>query len=156
MDDLTMLSLNLMEEKIVANIELEKLLRDGHIELAKARYIQGKETVGMLQVPVDEEQLSSLFNLETSLLKSEKKDVEVPHFDISMKLKTSEGDLQDPIKWFGVLVPQSLKNAQKRFQEALYLVVKLANIQAKLLAIPTELNALKDFKRSNSLVSVEQ
>jgi len=38
----------------------------------------------------------------------------------------------DPLKWFGYLVPQNLRQAQKGFQTALELVIQSANIQSEL------------------------
>jgi hypothetical protein len=38
----------------------------------------------------------------------------------------------DPIKWFGYLVPQNLRRAQKGFHTALELVVQNATIQSEL------------------------
>ena len=38
----------------------------------------------------------------------------------------------DPIKWFGCLVPQNLRQAQKGFHRALKVVIQRANIQSEL------------------------
>lgn len=38
----------------------------------------------------------------------------------------------DPIKWFGCLVPQNLRQAQKGFHAALEVVIQSANIQSEL------------------------
>jgi hypothetical protein len=38
----------------------------------------------------------------------------------------------DPVKWFGYLVPQNLRHAQRGFHVALELVVQSANIQSEL------------------------
>jgi hypothetical protein len=38
----------------------------------------------------------------------------------------------DPIKWFGCLVPQNLRQAQKGFHTALEVVVQSANILSEL------------------------
>lgn len=42
---------------------------------------------------------------------------------------------QDPLKWFGVLVPQTLRLSQKSFQNAIQLAVEMANLQHRLLTI---------------------
>jgi hypothetical protein len=145
LDDLTIEHLELMEEKVLVTVELEKILREGHLELAKARYIRGKESIGLLQIPSEENEIKSLFNLETVYIKSDKDDsIEIPNFDISLKkVDKDQKELQNPINWFGVLVPQNLKFAQKHFQDALYLSVKLANIQAQLTKTLNETNAYK-------------
>ncbi|XP_043271604.1 coiled-coil domain-containing protein 115-like [Venturia canescens] len=146
LDKLSLRSLELMEKRVSVNIELEKLIREGHIELAKARYIRGKESIGILQVPQDG-QVDSLFELERNLIERRGKDL--PNFDISLKASKTNGEKSyDPIKWFGVLVPQNLKSAQKRFQESLYFVVEAANINSELDSIPNELEALRTLKKN--------
>lgn len=150
LDDLTIKNLELIEEKVSTSVQLEKLLREGHIDLAKARYIRGKETIGMLQIPSEENDIQALFDLETSYVQSDKKEdaTEIPCFDISLKKSNGEvEEPQDPIKWFGLLVPQSLKSAQKHFQDALYLTAKLANIQAELTRVTSETDSLKLLKK---------
>ncbi|XP_014230785.1 coiled-coil domain-containing protein 115 isoform X2 [Trichogramma pretiosum] len=136
LDDLSIKNLELMEEKIKLTIKLENLTRQGNIEMAKARYIRGKESIGMLQVPHEDNDMKSVFELETSY------DDQVPNFDISLRT-----DAEDPIKWFGVLVPQSLRSAQKYFREATYAAVELANINGKLLRIMKDQRGLRDLKK---------
>lgn len=151
LDDLCLENLELMEKKVSTALKLEGLVRQGHIELAKARYIRGKESIGSLQIPNEDSQIKSLFNLETSY--NEVREYEminrVPHFDLSLKFSAEElEDIQNPIKWFGVLVPQSLRSAQKHFQEALYVAVELANIQADLSNVAKKLDSLRLLKDS--------
>ncbi|KAK9307896.1 hypothetical protein QLX08_001952 [Tetragonisca angustula] len=141
-------NLELMQEKIDINVQMEKILRDGYIELAKAKYIRGKESISVLQVPVEDERVVTLFELETKL--TEETGKIVPNFDISLKKSDNNGDeIQDPIKWFGVLVPQSLRIAQKRFQESLYLVVRAANIQAEITSVVDKLQSLYFLKHTS-------
>lgn len=140
-DKLVLRNLELMEEKVSTNIQMELLLRSGHIELAKAKYICGKESISILQIPVHTENIKSLFELE-SKFKEESEDT-VPFFDISLREESEFGeDIKNPAKWFGVLVPQNLRTAQKRFQESVYLATKIANIQCELDSISNKLKAL--------------
>ncbi|KAH0568262.1 coiled-coil domain-containing protein 115-like [Cotesia glomerata] len=153
LDNLSIRSLELMDERIALTIQLENQMRDGHIELAKARYIRGKESVGLLQVPQDTT-INSLFNLETKYTNDDtNKSITTVNFDISMKSKDNIEN-QDPIRWFGVLVPQSLKTAQKRFQESIYISAKIANIDAELETIRKNFDESKKLK--NNLVNVEE
>lgn len=143
-DELMLRKLELMEEKIHDNIQMETLLKDGHIELAKAKYIRGKQNISILQIPNNEDTVTSLFDLETKTM-SEDNDNEdnVPCFDISFKkLSDDANGPADPIKWFGVLVPQNLRNSQKRFQESIYLAAKIANVQAELISVLSKLKTL--------------
>lgn len=140
-DELMLRKLELIEEKVRDTIQMETLLKDGHIELAKAKYIRGKENISMLQVPNNEDTVTSLFDLETKT--TDEGNDTVPCFDISFKKLNNDTDGPgDPIKWFGVLVPQNLKNSQKRFQESIYLAAKIANIQAELISILSKLETL--------------
>lgn len=151
MDNLALESLELLEEKILLSIQIENKLREGHIELAKARYIRGKESVGMLQIPSEENEVKPLFELETKFNESNGKEnsekEEFPTFDISFKKSDNqEEEIQNPLKWFGVLVPQSLKSAQKHFQDAIFLSVKLANVQSELNKVTGKTDSLKKLK----------
>lgn len=140
-DELLLHKLELMEEKVRGTVHMETLLRDGHIELAKAKYIRGKENISILQIPNNEDTVTSLFDLETNVTNDN--DDAVPSFDISLKKSSSETDgPKDPVKWFGVLVPQNLRNSQKRFQDSIYLAAKIANVQAELDSVLTKLKAL--------------
>lgn len=140
-DELLLRKLELMEEKVRGNVQMETLLKDGHIELAKAKYIRGKENISILQVPNNEDTVTSLFDLETNVT-NDNDDIMVS-FDISLKKSSNETDEPiDPVKWFGVLVPQNLKNSQKRFQESIYLAAKIANVQAELTSVLSKLKTL--------------
>lgn len=54
--------------------------------------------------------------------------------DLSLKKCAGNGFVTatDPIKWFGCLVPQNLRQAQKGFHTALEVVIQSANIQSEL------------------------
>ncbi|XP_070592199.1 coiled-coil domain-containing protein 115 [Erythrolamprus reginae] len=39
---------------------------------------------------------------------------------------------QDPLNWFGILVPQSLRQAQKTFREGINLAAEIASIQSEI------------------------
>uniref|UniRef100_A0A8D0B7E0 Vacuolar ATPase assembly protein VMA22 n=1 Tax=Salvator merianae TaxID=96440 RepID=A0A8D0B7E0_SALMN len=39
---------------------------------------------------------------------------------------------QNPLHWFGILVPQSLRQAQRTFQEGIYLAAEIASLQSKI------------------------
>ncbi|XP_076175349.1 vacuolar ATPase assembly protein VMA22 [Ptiloglossa arizonensis] len=154
-DENLLRNLELMEEKININIQLENILRDGHIELAKAKYIRGKESISVLQIPDDDEKVATLFELETKI--TEETGKIIPNFDLSLKKLEKDGDkIQDPIKWFGVLVPQSLRIAQKRFQESLYLAIRAANIQAEITSVLEKLKSLYFLKNDSCLTDVNK
>lgn len=140
-DELLLHKLDLMEEKVRANILMETSLKDGYIELAKAKYIRGKESISILQIPNNEDTVVSLFDLETKV--TEENGDTTACFDISLKESNDQVDkLTDPIKWYGVLVPQNLRNSQKSFQQSVYLATKVANIQVELISVLSKLKTL--------------
>ena len=49
--------------------------------------------------------------------------------NVSVEEKKDVQALVDPIKWFGFLVPNSLKQSQKSFSKAIELSVECANVQ---------------------------
>ncbi|KAG8229740.1 hypothetical protein J437_LFUL007915 [Ladona fulva] len=54
-----------------------------------------------------------------------------------------EEKVTDPLKWFGVLVPQELRMSQKAFAKAVSLAVDCANIQSKIDATINKLESAK-------------
>lgn len=73
---------------------------------------------------------------EGSLRKRAGKDEEKCKERDDLSPKKCEGNgfvtAADPIKWFGCLVPQNLRQAQKGFHTALEAVIECANIQSEL------------------------
>ncbi|KAJ8411982.1 hypothetical protein AAFF_G00142490 [Aldrovandia affinis] len=55
---------------------------------------------------------------------------------------------QDPLKWFGILVPQSLKLAQVSFKKVVELSAEVATLQSTVLATRADLQALMADKRA--------
>ncbi|XP_005914759.1 coiled-coil domain-containing protein 115 [Haplochromis burtoni] len=53
--------------------------------------------------------------------------------------KRDQNPQQDPLKWFGVLVPQSLKHAQSSFKQVIELSAEIAALQAAVLSARQEL-----------------
>ncbi|XP_062420851.1 coiled-coil domain-containing protein 115 [Pungitius pungitius] len=57
--------------------------------------------------------------------------------------KSNQNLQQDPLKWFGILVPQSLKHAQLSFKQVLELSAEIATLQAAVLSTRQELRHSK-------------
>ncbi|XP_068996397.1 coiled-coil domain-containing protein 115 [Embiotoca jacksoni] len=53
--------------------------------------------------------------------------------------KSDQNPQQDPLKWFGILVPQSLKQAQSSFKQVIELSAEIAVLQAAVLNTRQEL-----------------
>lgn len=59
--------------------------------------------------------------------------------------KSDQNPQQDPLKWFGILVPQSLKQAQSSFKQVIELSAEIATLQTAVLNTRQELkHNLKD------------
>ncbi|XP_046362017.2 coiled-coil domain-containing protein 115-like [Haliotis rufescens] len=150
--------------------KLEQYMRDGFLNLSRARYSMGVKSVSATQLP------DEMDPLLTILVNGEKKDTKFEFLKTSIKTskdsvkdetlrkrnvpnKLSDGDTPevetigsagdssaaakdessekkpghvDPLKWFGVLVPQALRRSQSSFQEASGLAVTVANLKLKL------------------------
>nr|XP_033779082.1 coiled-coil domain-containing protein 115 [Geotrypetes seraphini]XP_033779090.1 coiled-coil domain-containing protein 115 [Geotrypetes seraphini] len=65
----------------------------------------------------------------------------------SMRQGGGPGPAQDPLKWFGVLVPQSLRQAQNSFKKGLSLAVDIATLQSSIETIYEQYRALLEKKK---------
>uniref|UniRef100_A0AAY4EMW2 Vacuolar ATPase assembly protein VMA22 n=1 Tax=Denticeps clupeoides TaxID=299321 RepID=A0AAY4EMW2_9TELE len=61
--------------------------------------------------------------------------------------KTRHTQHQDPLKWFGILVPQNLKQAQTAFKQVIELSAQIAALQSSVLATRGELQVLMKEKQ---------
>ncbi|XP_078376768.1 vacuolar ATPase assembly protein VMA22-like [Oculina patagonica] len=179
---------------------LNAAVRDGHLNLSKARYSMGNKSVGALQYShrmdcalyhiegchiskdQSEDNCMSLEMkktlpgkvIETSKADIEEKDDErnvlrrrkpqksdsvndeitggIEELSLSKEDKlplesSSNGCVQDPLKWFGILVPGCLRTGQKNFQSAIELSCEMVNLEIKLNEIIERFKALKARKR---------
>lgn len=146
-------------EKILQLREsFNELIENGLLELARVRYSTGNKSVSALQLNMGEVEA-----LRTVQTKFDAPDQRYPSFELLHPASTAgttnkEGEVRqrrqaeepsteaaqspsqrpaspsDPLRWFGVLVPQSLRRSQKYFVGALEVVVDVANEQTRLAA----------------------
>ncbi|KAH0628937.1 hypothetical protein JD844_010595 [Phrynosoma platyrhinos] len=128
------------------------LVEQGWFSLSKSRYAMGNKSVSTLQYG---HQMTPLVHVRT--VEREKDQVE---FDVIQEDapkprilrrrkgsgKTESSDQpqdttshpaeklghQDPLNWFGILVPQSLRQAQRTFREGIHLAAEIASLQSEL------------------------
>lgn len=62
--------------------------------------------------------------------------------------KSDHNPQQDPLKWFGILVPQSLKQAQMSFKQVIELSAEIATLQTAVLSTRQELRHSMKEKRT--------
>lgn len=145
--------------------EQEKLndqIKDGFWNMSRARYNMGLKFVGIDQIHEDDmfaltkvnvrEDGTEMFEgysspgaseeiqqVETVGLRKRKvgqsQEVSTPVIeDPASKAKRPH----DPIKWFGVLVPPSLRQCQKQFKSSVETTIAIANLKQKLLVLRSE------------------
>lgn len=143
LDELSIRILELMNEHIDCKINLERAVRSGCIDLAKTRYIQGQTQVSAMNIP--SEDLTATKTVMLSTTKEGKHTFELKHENVDDKQKKSK---QDPLKWFGILVPSNLRQGQAWFVKALDLSVQSANISADILVSVDKFEKLLSTKKS--------
>lgn len=146
LDKLTIDALTLMEQEIQVKLELEKSMSDGEAHLAKSRYIMGQNYVSTLQLPTEN---SSEFNASAVLNVEENSDV-FSDKTLDLEFKKDDQECKNPLRWFGVFVPQNLHYAQAKFKQALVWAAKSANIQIQLNNTLSDITKLESIKRSAS------
>uniref|UniRef100_A0A0V0GCW1 Vacuolar ATPase assembly protein VMA22 n=1 Tax=Triatoma dimidiata TaxID=72491 RepID=A0A0V0GCW1_TRIDM len=162
LDSLSLRMLQLMKEYINVKLTIEGLIKNGSLHLAKSRYIMGNRNVSALQLPSEDSndviasttvickemaEKGEALTLELSRLnihdngkdddsdalrqRNKKKEEDEKKDDTKGKKSSS----RDPLKWFGVLVPQDMKQAQSNFNWAIEYVIECANLQLEMLSV---------------------
>lgn len=145
-DKLTLQMLDLMEEKVQMKVNIEKVTKEGGINLAKTRYTKGSESVSALHIPTeDSKEFNALMTLE-----EEKDDMENLKLNIATHEVDKESGHIDPAKWFGVLVPMTLNQAKDHFKKGIELSVDCANVQIQLDQAINNIQRLKEMKQVHS------
>lgn len=198
LDQLTVEFFDILERLHEKREYLNAAIRDGHLNLSKARYSMGNKSVGALQYShkmdcalyhiegvhskEQSEDTCVAFELkkttpgkvmETSKADIDEKDEErnvlrrrkpqksdslsdeitgIEELSVSKEEKfplesSNNGCVQDPLKWFGILVPGCLRTGQKNFQSAIELSCEMVNLEIKLKEIIEKFKALETRKR---------
>ncbi|KAJ8928792.1 hypothetical protein NQ314_018591 [Rhamnusium bicolor] len=144
LDKLTLDALSLMEEEILLKLNVENAMCGGESHLAKARYIMGQNSVSCLQLPTENSPefsaVAKVYASEDDKLFGEKS------YELQLTKKTEDESVQDPVRWFGVLVPQNLNYAQNMFRQALQWAVQAVNVQTQLEQTIIKIQQLKAAK----------
>ncbi|XP_052082343.1 coiled-coil domain-containing protein 115-like [Mytilus californianus] len=61
----------------------------------------------------------------------------------------------DPIKWFGVLVPQSLRQSQAYFKQATDNVIKVSNLKSKVMHLKEQYKSLQKEKQLIHVITTQ-
>eukprot|EP00069_Balaena_mysticetus_P000878 bmy_14946T0 len=127
LDSLLLQLLGDLEELEAKRAALNARVEEGWLSLSKARYAMGAKSVGPLQY--------------ASRMEPQRGPGRTPEvLDVLRRRKgltrTPEPDPspapQDPLNWFGILVPHSLRQAQASFREGLQLAADMASLQIRI------------------------
>ncbi|CAG0881926.1 unnamed protein product [Darwinula stevensoni] len=172
LDLLSLQCLFLMNQVISMKVDIERRMKEGTGMLAKARYVMGGSSVSTLQIPSEEagmtaSTLSSFEESERMIGKSlrlkyynfrvfpsakVKDDTEDEVKDgieqklSNLQLDPRQSQASNPLRWFGVLVPNSLREAQKIFGGVLLLCAECSSIESELEAVIREIDILNQVK----------
>lgn len=137
LDKIILKQLHLMEDKMNCELNIESSIQNGSIHLAKSRYIMGQSSVSTARLPTES---SPEFSATTLCETTEEDGVK--------QLKVIENDAENvvnPLRWFGVLVPQNMHKAQSIFQNAINYVVECVNVQVQLQTNLKNIQILKNY-----------
>lgn len=138
LDKLVMRQLQLLEEKLRCEMVIESGINSGSINLAKSRYIMGQSSVSTARLPMEN---SEEFSASTVCER-------VENYGLT-QLKVAESSAENkvnPLRWFGVLVPQNLHKAQGIFKSTINFIIECVNVQLQLHHNMKSIEMLKKFK----------
>ncbi|XP_003478690.1 coiled-coil domain-containing protein 115 isoform X1 [Cavia porcellus] len=148
LDSLLVQLLSDLEELETKQVALNARVEEGWLSLAKARYAMGAKSVGPLQYAYrmeprvcvraseDQDGLQTFRIVRAdartpeevgpreAVLRRRKGSTKTPEPEVSAP--------QDPLHWFGILVPHSLRQAQASFQDGLQLAADIASLQTRI------------------------
>uniref|UniRef100_A0A2A4J7U8 Vacuolar ATPase assembly protein VMA22 n=1 Tax=Heliothis virescens TaxID=7102 RepID=A0A2A4J7U8_HELVI len=137
LDKIIVKQLHLMEEKMRCELNIESSIKNGSIHLAKSRYIMGQSSVSTARLPTES---STDFSASTVCETTQEDGVD------QMKVVENDADnMVNPIRWFGVLVPQNMHKAQSIFQNTINFVVECVNVQLQLQRNSKLIETLKQY-----------
>lgn len=146
LDKLTIDLLELVEQQVQCKLNLENNIVEGQLLMAKSRYIQGTQSVSFAQLPTENgQEFSALTTVSTV-----KTDLHTNQRELERHPIDRDNRLIDPLKWFGILVPQALQSSQKKFQASIDLICECANIQNNLMCTIKNIFMLKQMKKEVS------
>ncbi|XP_008844741.1 coiled-coil domain-containing protein 115 isoform X1 [Nannospalax galili] len=149
-----------LEELEAKRTALNARVEEGWLLLAKARYAMGAKSVGPLQYASRMEPQVCVRASEAQdglqTFRVIKADAQTPEevgpHEASLRrrkgpVKTPESESsaapKDPLNWFGILVPHSLRQAQASFQDGLQLAADIASLQTRITRGQSQLRGLQ-------------
>lgn len=133
LDTLTIELLDLVEQQVRCQLDIEDAVVNGQLLVAKTRYTLGKNAVTIAQLPT--ENSTEFASLVTVTKTPSVDDDERAALELNRHTVDKEAGRPDPLKWFGILLPQSMHGAQRMFTRAVDRSVECANIRLSLQSV---------------------
>uniref|UniRef100_A0A1A9UN93 Vacuolar ATPase assembly protein VMA22 n=1 Tax=Glossina austeni TaxID=7395 RepID=A0A1A9UN93_GLOAU len=145
LDALYLELLHLIEQQTQCRVNIERLTKAGLLLLAKTRYVSGMQTVSVAQLPTEN---SEDFKALCRVVERNDEDAVSGHKIqlIRSEVEKSEG-YYEPLHFFNILAPSSLRNAAEQYKKSITLLVESANIQREMLAVMENIENLKILKK---------
>ena len=140
-DKLLLEMFDLIEQSVLAKTNVETSANNGYLLLAKTRYTNGSQCVATSKLPTED---SNEFSALSTVSRSSSDEVgRASQLELVQQPVDRDEGFVDPLKWFGVLIPNSLQLARDRFNKSLDYVIESANIQLRLHQVLCNLIRLK-------------
>ncbi|ALC46622.1 CG14671 [Drosophila busckii] len=142
LDSLYLDMFHLIEAHTNCRVDIERTNSNGAILLARTKFQQGGNSIGTAQIPTEN---SAEFNALCRVVKDSDtgNDVTVERLAVD-----KENGYVEPLHWFSVLPPMSLRNAADKFKKSIELVAESTNLQRELNAV---LNGIDRLRRCAAL-----
>lgn len=133
LDKLTLELLDLVEQQVRCQLDIEDSVINGQLLIAKTRYTLGKNSVTTAQLPTENSvEFEALANVTRASSESCASEIADSGLVLQRQTVDKEAARPEPLKWFGILLPQSMHGAQRMFVRAVERSVECANIQLSL------------------------
>ncbi|XP_023177015.2 uncharacterized protein LOC111603591 [Drosophila hydei] len=140
LDSLYLNMFHLIEAHTQCRIDIERTNSDGAILLARTKFQQGGQSISTAQIPTEN---SAEFNALCRVINAADDDISIERHPVD-----KENGYVDPLYWFSVLPPMSLRNAVDKFKRTIELIAESTNLQRELNKV---LNGIGRLRQSAAL-----
>lgn len=135
LDSLYLDMFHLIEAHTQCRIDIERTSSDGSILLARTKFQQGGQSLSTAQIPAEN---SAEFNALCRVKKAADEDISIERHPVD-----KENGYVEPLYWFSVLPPLSLRSAVDKFKRTIDLIAESANLQRELSRVLDGINRLR-------------
>ncbi|KAL7728853.1 hypothetical protein ACLKA6_004199 [Drosophila palustris] len=144
LDSLYLDMFHLIEAHTQCRIDIERTNASGAILLARTKFQQGGQSISTAQIPTEH---SAEFNALCRVVNTTETDKDAD-ITIERHAVDKENGYVEPLHWFSVLPPMSLRNAVEKFKKSIELVAESTNLQRELSKV---LNGIDRLRRTLAL-----